>query len=60
MRHITIKVTVPDEIDPEEVVETMFYDFFYGNRHTYEERFPDQDVMGNITYQIIEATEVKQ
>lgn len=60
MRHITIKVTVPDGIDPEEVVETMFYDFFYGNRYTYEERFPDQDVMSNITYQVVETAEVKQ
>lgn len=53
MKTIYLSLTVPDEIDPEEVIETMSYDFFYGNRHSYEERFPDQDVMSNISIHIL-------
>jgi hypothetical protein len=45
-------LTVPDGLDPHEVVQTMLDDFFYGNRHTYEERFPDQDIMSNIVFHI--------
>lgn len=60
MKTIHLTLTVPDEIDPEEVVETMGYDFFYGNRHTYEERFPDQDVMSQIILEIVrEETNAK-
>jgi len=53
MKTIYLRLTVPDDVDPEEVVETMAADFFYGNRDTYEERFPDQDVMANIVMQIL-------
>ena len=53
MRELYLKLTVPDVVDPEEVVETMSNDYFYGNRYTMEERFPDEDVMANIVLEII-------
>lgn len=60
MKTIHLTLTVPDEIDPEEVVETMSYDFFYGNRHFYEERFPGQDIMSKIVMEIVkEETDAK-
>ncbi len=34
MKTMTIKVTVPDEVDPEDVFSHMTADFFYNNRHT--------------------------
>jgi len=58
MKTIYLRLTVPDDVDPEEVVETMAADFFYGNRGMYEERFPDQDVMANINLTIINHVNV--
>jgi len=60
MKTIYLRLTVPDDVDPEEVVETMAADFFYSNRGAYEERFPDQDVMANINLNIVNNTKVEQ
>jgi len=60
MKTIYLRLTVPDDVDPEEVVETMATDFFYCNRGNYEEWYPNQDVMANITLAIVGDTEVKQ
>jgi hypothetical protein len=56
MKQIKLTLTVPDNVDPIEVVDTMGADFFYGNRHTYEERFPDQDIMSQIFLTIDEES----
>lgn len=34
MRTMIVKVTIPDEVDPEDVFVNMTADFFYSNRHT--------------------------
>lgn len=34
MAHLLIKLTVPDEIDPLDVLNCMVDDFFYSNRNT--------------------------
>lgn len=34
MKTMTIRVTVPDEVDPEDVFANATADFFYNNRHT--------------------------
>lgn len=60
MKTIYLRLTVPDNVDPEEVVETMAADFFYGNRGLYEELFPNQDVMGNINLSIVNDIKVRQ
>ena len=33
MKTVHLSLTVPDELDPEEIVETMSMDFFYNNRN---------------------------
>lgn len=53
MREMYLRLEVPDEVDPEEVVETMCADYFYGNRGVMEERFPDQDIMSKIIIHIL-------
>lgn len=52
-KSIQLLLTVPDNVDPEEVLETMGADYFYGNRGQMEERYPDQDVMANIYLSIV-------
>jgi hypothetical protein len=34
MKEILIKLSVPDEVDPHEVLTCMIDDFFYSNRNT--------------------------
>ena len=53
MRELYLRLTVPDELDPEEIVETMCADFYYGNRDYMEERFPNQDIMSKINVHIV-------
>lgn len=53
-KSIRLLLTVPDDVDPEEVVETMTTDYYYGNRGQMEERYPDRDVMSNICLSIID------
>ena len=49
--HMTL--TIPDELDAEEIVETMAMDFFYNNRGALQERFPEiDDLMSKIEIQI--------
>lgn len=56
MKTIHLSLTVPDELDPEEIVETMSMDFFYNNRGTLQERFPEiDDLMSKIEVRIIDA-----
>jgi len=55
MKTLHLSLTVPDELDPEEILETMAADFFYGNRGTLSERFPEiDDLMSKIEVQIID------
>lgn len=50
-----LSLTVPDELDPEEILETMCADFFYNNRGALPERFPEiDDLMSKIEVQIID------
>lgn len=51
MKHIIIKITMPDAVDPINVFENMTADFFYNNRHT-EDIGPYMD---EITHEIIEV-----
>ena len=53
MREMHLRLEVPDEVDPEEVVETMLADYYFGNRGVMEERFPDQDIMSKISIHVI-------
>jgi hypothetical protein len=55
MRELYLRLEVPDEVDPEEVVETMSADYYYGNREVMEERFPDQDIMSKIIIHIVKG-----
>lgn len=56
MKTVHLSLTVPDELDPEEIVETMSMDFFYNNRGTLQERFPEiDDLMSKIEVRIIDA-----
>jgi hypothetical protein len=55
MRELYLRLEVPDEVDPEEVVETMSLDYYYGNREVMEERFPDQDIMSKIIIHIVKG-----
>ena len=56
MKTIHLSLTVPDELDPEEIAETMSMDFFYNNRGTLQERFPEIiDLMSQIEVRIIDA-----
>ena len=34
MKSIIVKITVPDEIEPTDVLNCMMDDFFYSNRNT--------------------------
>lgn len=34
MRSLLIKLTCPDELDPEDILQTLMEDFYYGNRGT--------------------------
>lgn len=50
-----LSLTVPDELDPEEILETMCADFFYNNRGALQERFPEiDDLMSKIELRIID------
>jgi hypothetical protein len=49
MKSIIIKLTVPDEVEPYDVLNCMIDDFFYSNRNT-EDFGPH---MENITIQSI-------
>lgn len=52
---IHLSLTVPEEIDPEEIVETMYMDFFENNRGALPERYPDiDDLMSKIELRIID------
>lgn len=52
---IHLSLTVPDELDAEEIVETMSMDFFYNNRGALQERFPEiDDLMSKIELRIID------
>lgn len=52
---IHLSLTVPDEVDAEEIVETMSMDFFYNNRGALQERFPEiDDLMSKIELRIID------
>lgn len=52
---IHLSLTVPEEIDPEEIVETMYMDFFENNRGALPERYPDiEDLMAKIELRIID------
>ena len=56
MKTVHLSLTVPDELDPEEIVETMSMDFFYNTRGTLQERFPEiDDLMSKIEVRIIDA-----
>lgn len=52
---IHLSLTVPEEIDAEEIVETMYMDFFDNNRGALPERYPDiDDLMAKIELRIID------
>lgn len=52
---IHLSLTIPDELDAEEIVETMSMDFFYNNRGALSERFPEiHDLMSKIELRIID------
>jgi hypothetical protein len=55
VKRVYLLLIVPDDVDPEEVVETMSADFYYGNRHEYEARYPNQNVMENIQMTIVKT-----
>lgn len=50
MKEILIKLSVPEELDPHEVLNCMIDDFFYSNRNT--EDFGPQ--MENITINVVQ------
>jgi len=53
---IHLSLTVPDELDPEDIVETMAADFFDMNRDFMAEQFPHiPDIMSNIELRIIDS-----
>lgn len=53
---IHLSLTVPDELDPEDIVETMAADFFDMNRDFMAEQFPHiPDIMSNIELRIINS-----
>lgn len=58
---IHLSLTVPDEIDPEEILETMCADFFYNNRGALPERFPEiEDLMSKIVVCVVHAEKTEQ
>lgn len=55
LKTIHLSLTMPEEIDAEEIVETMYMDFFYNNRGALPERYPDiDDLMAKIELRIID------
>lgn len=54
MKTMIVKVTVPDEVDPEDVFANMTADFFYNNRHT-EDIGPYMD---QILWEIVSVEDV--
>ncbi len=52
---VHLSLTVPEDIDPEEIVETMYMDFFENNHGALSERFPHiEDLMSKIELRIID------
>ena len=55
LKTIHLSLTVPVEIDAEEIVETMYMDFFDNNRGALPERYPQiEDLMAQIELRIID------
>ena len=55
LKTIHLSLTVPEEIDAEEIVETMYMDFFDNNRGALPERYPHiDDLMAQIELRIID------
>lgn len=55
LKTIHLSLTVPEEIDAEEIMETMYMDFFYNNRGALPERYPQiDDLMSKIELRIID------
>ena len=55
LKTINLSLTVPEEIDAEEIVETMYMDFFDNNRGALPERYPQiEDLMTQIELRIID------
>ena len=55
LKTIHLSLTVPEEIDAEEIMETMYMDFFYNNRGALPERYPHiDDLMSKIELRIID------
>lgn len=53
---IHLSLTVPDELDPEDIVETMAADFFDMNREFMAEQFPHiPDIMSQIELRVINS-----
>lgn len=56
MKTIHLSLTVPDELDPEEMVSTMYEDFLDNNQSALVERYPKvHDLMGNIEFRVIDC-----
>ena len=59
LKTIHLSLTVPEEIDAEEIMETMYMDFFYNNRGALPERYPEiDDLMSKIELRIIEKGDI--
>ena len=55
LKTIHLSLTVPEEIVAEEIVETMYMDFFDNNRGALPERYPQiEDLMAQIELRIID------
>jgi len=54
-RQLVIRLTVPDELDPHQVLWCMGDDFFYANRHS-DDIGPHLD---SITFEVIEEVAQK-
>ena len=55
LKTIHLSLTVPEEMDAEEIMETMYMDFFYNNRGALPERYPQiDDLMSKIELRIID------
>jgi len=55
LQTIHLSLTLPEELDAEEIVETMYFDFFYNNRGALPERYPEiDDIMSKIELRIID------
>lgn len=52
---IHLSLTVPDELDPQEIVETMYEDFIENNQYALVEMFSEvHDLMGKIEFRVID------